>query len=295
LAANVWVVIAGATVLVSCGLATFWMAWDPCIPISGTVLLCGALMIGLSQYVAVFRGNRVAAQLIALSFICTTFGAALFLVLIVWDSFVRRGFPDVVLFLGAGLMSYSAALGWLNFQWSRKLVDWEKQVPSLEKDAQRQLGTRFHLTLREIFVLVTVLAGVFAMLPRFVADSHPQAAEHVTRTEAPFYLPKDATDACYCYGYRGTVAYEFTTSEAGFLEWAKHQGTLESAASGATLQPIVTPVSIVTYRDYLHPSGGAPSALITRGYSYEWNEEDRGVYFAYDANTGRAYYYYHGH
>ena len=83
--------------------------------------------------------------------------------------------------------------------------------------------------------------AIAAFQPR---DNPPQWAENVSRNESRLDLPADARDVSYCHGYRGTMAYEFTIDEPGFVAWVESGiGSLEAQAANIQLRPIVAPVT----------------------------------------------------
>ena len=135
-----------------------------------------------------------------------------------------------------------------------------------------------------------------ALATYFVLTEPPRCGEHVTRDQAPVNVPPGAVDVSYCRGVRGIVAYEFTTTEPEFRQWAEDGiGSTESQAANVALKPVNGRYAILRYPSLTEQAPDYVEAVITDGLYYEWRKEDRGVYAAFDRRTNRAYYHAHFH
>lgn len=178
--------------------------------------------------------------------------------------------------------------GWMNYSWSRHL--------KRSTTADERVADWAWFSMRELLVAVAIVACVTALVTYSARSIPPRYAENVSRDEAPFGLPAEATEISYCQGFRGTIAYEFTIGEKGFVEWVESGiGSFESNAANVSLEPIGVPYSIRRFYSLMANSTGSDSVTIADGLYYDWSQEDRGVYAAYDRTTSRAYYYAHFH
>jgi hypothetical protein len=284
------VVLAACVLLMSAAIAMFTVTWDPCSLIGGVILLPLPAALAIQQYRGTFRYNAKAALISSvLLFIVSGFAFFSFAVtlgeLVVED--VRIPWTSLILpMLAVGVVGGASAL--MNLSWSRRL----------SRSATEDVNTadRVWLSRRELLVAVTVIACVTALVTYFVRSTPPRYAENVPRNKAPFGLPAEATEISFCQGVRGTIAYEFTIDEKGFVEWVDSGiGSLESDAANVSIQPITAPYSIRRYNSLAENLTGADSITITNGLYYDWSIEDRGVYAAFDRTTNRAYYYAHFH
>lgn len=136
--------------------------------------------------------------------------------------------------------------------------------------------------LRWAAVAALVLLGTVWVAPRvFKMLITPKIGLNQPRDQAPIRgLPPDAAKVSYHLPepLAGPVtAYEFDTSEASFLAW--------SASAGWPTRPIVKPVLMLRF--------DMSRVTIERGHFYDWTEQDAGRHTAYDAETGRAYFWSH--
>lgn len=140
----------------------------------------------------------------------------------------------------------------------------------------------------KVWILLVLALVAFAGLCYFAATRPPTVGEHVAATEAPLDLPIDASDACYFIpaAFGPCTAFEFSVSEPGFRAWAQSRGWPLKVIDER-------PYGIMRYTALVGTSTAAREAKIKRGLYYQWNEEDRGIYVAYDADEGRAYYMSH--
>ena len=150
--------------------------------------------------------------------------------------------------------------------------------------------------LRRLAIPAATFGGAAALASYFIYTEPPQFAEHVTRDAAPVNLPPGATDVSYCLGVRGTVAYEFTITEPEFRAWVEGGiGSIESEAANVPLKEIGESYAIPSFLYLVDGASGMEEAVITDGLFYEWMNEDRGAYAAFDRQTNRAYYHAHFH
>lgn len=146
---------------------------------------------------------------------------------------------------------------------------------------------------RRFLALVLIFAGVVATLVVpglfLMLTGHPRVGRHVSAPEAQIEdLPAIATDVCYAMkGAMGpSSAYEFTISEAGFLDWARNQGW--------TVQPITSPVQIHRYGVASWNTADPQELQVDTGYFFEWVDpqaSDNRLDVAYDSASKRAYWY----
>lgn len=187
-----------------------------------------------------------------------------------------------------GAAALSLAAGRMNALCSAKL----RADLATGATSPRQSG----FTLRELLLVVGVLAIMTGITAQFIGSAPPTFAEHIDAAAAPVELPDGATDVSYCRGHRGTIAYEFTIDEARFRDWVSSGiGSIEAQSAGIPLQEITSPFTIKRYYLYSSELSGPYDVTIASGLSYTWSKEDRGVYAAFDRTTGRAYFHAHYH
>ncbi|MCA8991076.1 MAG: hypothetical protein KDA88_03815 [Planctomycetaceae bacterium] len=174
----------------------------------------------------------------------------------------------------------------MNRSWSRRL-----QAASDGANAVSHQKT----SAWEWLVAAVSIACVAVLAMYYASTDLGQFGEHVSRDKAPGGLPADATDISFCFGYRGIIAYEFSTDEQEFVEWVNSGiGSIESRAANVKIVPISEPISITRYNFLSDELTGPGTATISDGLYYRWNKEDEEVFAAYDRTLGRAYYYSHG-
>ncbi len=139
-------------------------------------------------------------------------------------------------------------------------------------------------------VLVSICAAVTGYS---MSKQHPQQAQHVTRREAPFELPIDATDISYHYHFRSVFACEFTTSEEGFLTWleAEIANLTPPIRAAGRLAKITGACELPSsLRQSLGHASTTSPVFVQRGWSYESEHGVEWQYiFFYDADRQRAY------
>jgi len=176
---------------------------------------------------------------------------------------------------------------WANRRWARVL----KAV-----NATRMAPARPVFTLRELFGAVTVVAITTGIVSSLVRSDPGKFGEHVALSDGPAGLPAGATDVSFGKGYRGTIAYEFTIDEQGFINWVNEGlGSIEAQSAGVQLQPINGFASIRRYLEFGPNAASATNANVTNGLQYHWSKQDRGVHAIFDRDTSRAYYEAHYH
>jgi hypothetical protein len=108
-----------------------------------------------------------------------------------------------------------------------------------------------------------------------------------TAADAPIdSLPADATDIHYYHGhFNGTESHHFRTTEAQFHQWA-----VTSHRAGQLAGPTTFRGRISAHNSLIDQPA---YATIIDGVGYTWSFEDQGITYAYDRDTGRAYYYAH--
>ncbi len=275
--------------LVTVALSTFAVRWDPCYWFSGTILFPLPAVLAVQQYRGTFRRKRNAAFAAGI-LLCIAGGYAFFAFAVTLGETLLRGdelhwYPLLVLLL----IGVSASLfAWMNFRWLQ-------QLPAVIPTGKHSGGGK-RFTMRELLAAFTAIAFMFGCMVHAVRSLPSQFAEHVSRDAAPFDLPAGARDVCYARGIRGTLAYEFSIDQPGFLEWIDSGiGSMESEAANVPVKPITAPYTIRSYRSFSSDLSGPDRVTITNGLYYHWSKEDRGVYAAYDRAAQRAYYYFHAH
>jgi hypothetical protein len=287
------VVIAACILLISLSLAAFVQTWDPCSFVAGTVLLPLPLAVAICQYLGVFRRHAKSAGTAAILLFIVG-GFAWFGFFTTMGEAIADGMelPWVALLLPmAATGTVCIFVGWMNLRWRRKI---RSSVSAVRGENRSKPLLQF--SMRELLASVAMLAAVVGLTTYFVRSTPPRYAEHVDRSEAPFGLPDGATDVCYCQGFRGTIAYEFTIDEQGFRDWVESGiGSLESQAAKVQIQPIQGGHVIYRYYHFAPDLQGPDQATVTQGLYYSWAKEDRGVHAVFDRSSNRAYYFAHSH
>ena len=287
------VIVSLAVILASLGLTSLSAAmvvnwWDPGTVIVGLLLLSFSIILAMEQYRGTFRRVRNAAELTsAMLFLVGGAGALAFISTLCEFVLAGTGGSGIGLLrpMAPILLSMLAVAAstlppaWLNLRWARSLPK-----PTTDRP-------RLQFTLRELLGFMTAIAVVVGLTAAQIHPPPPKYAEHVAPADAPISLPEDATDVSYCRGFRGSIAYEFTTTEANFRQWVDSGiGSVESQAADLPIVPIVKPVSIRRYNVYSADLTGPDSVTVTAGLDYSWRYEDRSVHAVFDSTTNRAYY-----
>jgi MFS family permease len=280
-------VIVACLFVASVALAMLFVTWDLCILASGVILLPVPVFLGLHQYWGTFRRSRRGATITGCFLVVIGSLMAVLAALVLGEMLIERvKIPWLGLILPLACASGLALFaGGINFNWSRQLQD--------RTLATENSPTSGRFSLRELLLAISAIAFVVFVVNSLARTNRFQFAEQVSRDEVPFSLPDGAHDISYCHGVRGTIAYEFSIDEPGFVNWvASGIGTLESEANNVPLRPIVAPYTIRRCYALSHELKGPDSVTIASGLYYHWSQEDRGVYAAYDRTTGRAYYWF---
>jgi len=138
-----------------------------------------------------------------------------------------------------------------------------------------------------------LVAGIAVILIWGVVDMilGPQVFEHLSAEDAPYDLPKGASDASgiTAAAFWPWWAYEFTTSEDAFIEWAKeHEYSLQEIGDNPTHVSVDS-----RYLGYLEasPDDKENLIIITDGLYHRWEFEDQYRSVIFDRNKKRAYVY----
>lgn len=283
-------VLAACMLWISVAISALTVTWDPCSLFSGFALLQLFAYLAFHQYSGTFRHDSKSAFITSL-FLFVVGGMAWLAVAITLIEMPVEGVRIPWLSLLTPLFGFGVVCGafaWINLSWSRRI---ERSLPADEQSAD---WTRF--SIRELMAAVAAIACVIALTTFIVRSAPPRHAENVSRDKAPFGLPAEASGISYCQGIRGTIAYEFTIDEKGFVKWVESGiGSIESEAANVTVQPIKAPYTIRRYCNLAPGLTGQDSITVVNGLFYNWSKEDRGVHAAFDRTTNRAYYYAHFH
>jgi hypothetical protein len=99
-------------------------------------------------------------------------------------------------------------------------------------------------------------------------------------------LPAGATDVSWFLpgAFGPNRLYEFTIDEAGYEQWVRNRS-----------RPKLEGPKRRSFRvlRYDQAAGAVDWRELENTIAYTWNEEDRGVYFVYDLDGHRAYYWSH--
>jgi hypothetical protein len=259
-----------------------------------------SLAVAYKQHQGVFRRNAKAAKMTGIMLLIIgaflIFGAICNFGEMVskgeWSSEFFLIFTCIFSLIGG----YVLFCGIQQFRWAKELRIWQKtNVDASDKQEIKQETASLYsppiqFSLRELLGFVAVVAAITSLTTWTIRSQPPRFIEHATPEQAGLSLPAGATDVCCRRGFRGTISYEFTIDEAGFLEWAKSDpGSYESQMAGIPLKPIEKPrfVSPLTKDG----SGDREKTMIiTNGYYYLWREEDRQVDYVYDKDRQRVHY-----
>lgn len=269
--------------------------WDPCSLFAGIIMLPLPAALAIQQYRATFRHQSRSATVssVLLFFVAglATFSLLMTLGEAVINNNIHIPWTSAILPVLLSMLITALVAAWsamMNRIWSRQL----KQFTS----AGGRMPDRARYSLRDVMVVVGIIASVTALVTYLGRTTPPRHAEHISLHKAPFHLPVGASDISYCRGFRGTVAYEFNIDEKAFVAWVESGiGSFESRAARVAIEPIATPFSIPRYHSLASELKGPNSITITDGLYYAWSKEDRGVNAAFDRTTGRAYYFAHYH
>jgi hypothetical protein len=176
----------------------------------------------------------------------------------------------------------------LNYRWYLQLAAAPTMGAEPAKTSLPSVGRR--VTLRELLAGMAALSVLLAGFAAGYREITPQTVMHGSPQEAWLDLPSGASDVNVYRGSRGTLMYNFAIDEAGFLEWSRAMRIPPGARDdGIKLEPIVGSFAIFT-------ADQIDEVEIRRGWYFDWRSgHDSGLHYAYDADHGRAYYYFHTH
>lgn len=285
-------VIAGNLFLLSVFIAANVVEPNPfAMMLGGCSFLPMWVVIAIQQYRGTFR--CVASAATTTSVLLYMIGGFMVFVLI---SMIAESVQD-----GVALRLIATPLIWMfvvaagSLAFARMNALWSRQLRSALA-AGAVAANRRGFSLRELLLAVSVIAAMTGITSQFIRSGPPRYAEHIEGSAAPFRLPPGATDVSYGKGYRGTIAYEFTTDELAFRRWVDSGiGSIEAQSAEVPVREITHPFTITRYYTHSSELTGPFDITVHIGLYYSWSKEDRGVYAAYDRSTGRAYYYAHYH
>lgn len=268
--------------------------WDPCVWIAAVIFGVPAFAFSYWQYTATFRASQSSANVLRILLPLISLGGILISGLTLIEALsagaVSTGVLNFILPHGIASICF-AWVGFQNYRWHRSLISYSAG-PGRDAASEARAPRTLRFGLAELLAVFAALSIVLAGATYGSRDIEPQTGAHVTPQEAHLTLPTGASDVCFRRAPRGVINYNFAIDEAGFWEWTKMPscgGSLESKASGVKIEPVSGSFEICdTFSpNYVH--------TITRGWKYDFQIEDRGHQFAYDADQGRAYYYFHAH
>ena len=101
--------------------------------------------------------------------------------------------------------------------------------------------------------------------------------------ESGLSIPENATDIHYYRMVTTWLSYDFLTDEKSFREWvSQSRVSLSKIDSG----------KISVYK-FSNETERLETFELDNTLHAQWNFEDQGVYYVYDLDTGRAYYFSH--
>jgi len=278
-----WLVVGGCIFWGSLSVAMgIKQSWDPCAIFGGVIFSAGSLVLGGAQYLGTFRRDvRAAGCCCAILF---AVGGLLLTGITVGiaEQLMKEGgnLPLEVAATFASVGALFVAAGWLNYRWQRQL-----SLPS------RNSRWSWRLSLREILGFMSAAGVCLGISMYFINTSPERFAEHLETTNPPFGIPAGAKDICYCQGWRGTIAYEFTIDEARFRNWAEAQFADRKDShheENGTMR-------VTTYRTLLPDFHDVEQLEIPHAVIYSWAEADAGTYAVFDRDTNRVYYFSHSY
>ena len=233
-----------------------FFSWDVCMGAFGVLLLPICTAIGVQQYRGTFRSAAGAAMFVAVALLLLSFLFAFGTVTNFCEAVWQGGFVEA-LGLFAFLLLYTAFLfvaSLLNYGWATSL-----------KGRPTQPSKSF--TLKELFGFVTAAAMVFGLAAFVAQDARTQYAEHLSPDETSLSVPPGASDICYCHGFRGTIAYEFTIDEQGFLDWVEERFDIPNPAESKheSFGPIDRETRIRRYVSLSADLHGPEYAVVSQG------------------------------
>ncbi|MFH1377694.1 MAG: hypothetical protein ABIH86_02975 [Planctomycetota bacterium] len=169
------------------------------------------LASSMLEYYAVFRRKKTAAVILAVGSFLICFLFFIFVVISVIEIvYNKESLFDFIEILGAffALSLTFFIIGMFHKKWIG-IID--KELPPVTK-------ANWNISNKERFAIVVILM-ITAVLTYMLALSNPPPSAHNVRPDqAPFDLPKDATNVSYARGFHSD-AFEFDISETGFRQW----------------------------------------------------------------------------
>lgn len=289
---NSALIVVASVVAIARAIAQISLFYDPCLSIALAPISLIIAALGAAQYQAAFRHCSGAARWAAIA--CCTFALPLVVSAIampaeLWangDSLDSElWFLLIPLVAGCYLLVSAAANVW----WGRTIRRENRQTeipPS---------GTWLKLSLRELLFGVTMLSVFAGLTIIFREHTLPPVGVDRAPDETPVHVPSGASRVSYYFLPTGPVkAYEFDIDEDGFLRWAESVRPKLSSGVEETLNWFELPRTIQRYTSCIDNLTNEPTeARIVNGYYYEWAYTDQGVYFGYDADKQRAYFFAH--
>ncbi len=251
--------------------------------LGGLLLLPGFLGLGLTQYAGTFQAKPARAEMVARLYSFAGGFMVIGLVCLLFDIAGSGEHPSwPVIAVGAFFLVFALwgrIGGRLNREWGAELRRFDEAQETESESTTRHGHPLVWITTCTIFLLAT--GAVYAALM-------PRSGEHVDPKMTPLLSPEGASDVCY-WIYVGDSVFEFSISEQGFLNWAeeqiqKHRSEFDGmkAVEGSEAIPI--------YQAWLPGTPQPHQVVIERGYYHGWKEPSKRVQYAYDLETGRAYY-----
>lgn len=286
-------------------LATTWLGmaiaslfhWNICEAISAFMFAPILLGLAIAQYQGTVRRHRVGAKIACAMLLAigalTIFGAVTnglehFAEEHTFDWWTAK-LVATIFVVGLGIV----AAAFSDYLWLTQLRQYESRHHISASFAQGRHFNWYQLSMREWLGLSALVSICAAVTGYAISKQHPQQAQHVTRGEAPFELPIDATDISYHYHLRGGFDCEFTTSEQGFLTWLEVEiaNLTPPVRAAGKLTQITEACELPSLlrQSQQHAPNMSP-VLVQRGWSYEsehWPEWQ--FLFFYDADRQRAY------
>lgn len=239
---------------------------EPCFTFTSIIFVPWPTYHVIQQYRGTFRRNAKAATMaIGWPAFCSVItGIALFGIL--------GNMPIGLVFMIASLSVANLLISIINWHWQRRLR-------AAIADGLIFIDKR-GFTVKE---LLLTSASISIVLASAVPNLKPLRGHQVSAKDAPFFIPAGASDITYNY-MSHSIRYECTIDEKAFLDHFAEEEGIEPFSGGHFVQAFID-CSTVPYK--------LGDRRVFEGWTYSWQEEDRGRYFTYDRPTQRLYYYSH--
>lgn len=242
------------------------------------------LALGIGQFRDGFVKNRKPGNLVTMTLVGVAFISAIFC-FASYKHFREESIFSTIRDSAVSTCSFliCSMTAVLNFRLRRAMARFE-----LMSGAKLQPHrTRFQFSLRNLLLAVTFFGLLLGIGVYTGSNAIPTFAEHVIVDQAPYRLPRNATDITYRTGPRGTYTLMFTIDEPSFRTWMN-----DRRRDDKLLQEIVAPVSMRNFTSYFsRPVGNLP-AEVNKGLHYWWSYTDKNVQGIFDRDNNRAYYHY---